>query len=89
MEASRFDVFLSHHSADKADVEGIAERLRQAGIEPWLDRWQYRQYRQYGQYSGQAASACAQWICADSAPLASSWLNSASRRLATSMVSQI
>ena len=35
----RFDVFLSHNSRDKAIVERIAERLKRAGIEPWLDVW--------------------------------------------------
>jgi WD40 repeat protein len=34
-----FDVFLSHHSADKPAVEELARRLAQEGIEPWLDKW--------------------------------------------------
>jgi energy-coupling factor transporter ATP-binding protein EcfA2 len=34
-----FDVFLSHNNADGAVVECIAERLRGAGLRPWLDRW--------------------------------------------------
>ncbi|MDA0159823.1 TIR domain-containing protein [Solirubrobacter ginsenosidimutans] len=34
-----FDVFLSHNSRDKDTVERIAERLRSAGVNPWLDRW--------------------------------------------------
>jgi WD40 repeat protein len=36
---SRFDVFLSYNSRDRAVVEQIAQRLRHAGLEPWLDRW--------------------------------------------------
>jgi TIR domain len=32
-----FDVFLCHNSADKAQVQEIAERLRGAGVVPWLD----------------------------------------------------
>jgi WD40 repeat protein len=36
---ARFDVFLSHSSQDKDTVERIAERLRRAGVEPWLDKW--------------------------------------------------
>lgn len=36
----RFDVFLSHSSRDKPLVERIAERLKQARLEPWLDSWQ-------------------------------------------------
>ena len=36
---SRVDVFLSHSSADTAAVETVAERLRAAGVEPFLDIW--------------------------------------------------
>ena len=32
-------MFLSYNSADRAAVTRIAERLRQANIEPWLDHW--------------------------------------------------
>jgi hypothetical protein len=35
----RFHVFLSHCSTDKPAVEEIAGRLKGAGIEPWLDKW--------------------------------------------------
>ena len=34
-----YDVFLSHASADKPAVEALARRLREDGIEPFLDRW--------------------------------------------------
>src|SRR4051794_7487335 len=34
-----FDVFLSHNGRDKPVVERIALRLRDAGVEPWLDVW--------------------------------------------------
>lgn len=37
--ATRFDVFLSHNSKDKKDVERIAEKLKRVGLEPWLDKW--------------------------------------------------
>src|SRR4051812_35361377 len=36
---SRFDVFLSHNSRDKVFVREIAGKLRQAGLEPFLDDW--------------------------------------------------
>ncbi|HEY3184297.1 MAG TPA: TIR domain-containing protein [Gaiellaceae bacterium] len=36
---SQFDVFLSHNSRDKAIVTRLAEKLKRAGIEPWLDAW--------------------------------------------------
>ena len=39
LAAERFDVFLSYNSRDRASVERIAERLKRAGLEPWLDRW--------------------------------------------------
>lgn len=35
----RYDVFLSHNSRDKPAVERIAELLKRAGLEPWLDKW--------------------------------------------------
>ena len=37
--AARYDVFLSHNSADKPAVEEVAHRLIQAGLQPWLDTW--------------------------------------------------
>ena len=33
-----YDVFLSHSSADKPAVETLALKLREAGIEPFLDK---------------------------------------------------
>ncbi|MCA1701997.1 MAG: TIR domain-containing protein [Actinobacteria bacterium] len=39
MAPRRFDVFISYNRADEAAVVGIAERLRQERLEPWLDRW--------------------------------------------------
>lgn len=35
----RYDVFLSHNSQDKPAVEELAQRLRSAGIRPFLDKW--------------------------------------------------
>jgi len=37
--APRFDVFLSHSSADKPAVEHLGHKLREVGIEPFLDKW--------------------------------------------------
>jgi WD40 repeat protein len=34
-----YDVFLSHASADKPDVERLAHKLKAAGITPFLDIW--------------------------------------------------
>ena len=36
---AHFDVFLSHNSKDKPAVEQIARKLRNRGIEPFLDTW--------------------------------------------------
>ena len=36
---SKFDIFLSHNSADKPLVECIAQKLQAAGKAPWLDEW--------------------------------------------------
>jgi small GTP-binding protein len=35
----RYDVFLSHSSADKPVVRELAERLRAAGLRVWFDEW--------------------------------------------------
>ncbi len=35
----RWDVFISHASRDKARVRPLAEALRAAGLEVWLDEW--------------------------------------------------
>jgi len=35
----QYDVFLSHHSADKPAVEVLARRLRKDGIRVFLDKW--------------------------------------------------
>ena len=35
--SQRFDVFLSYNSRDRASVERIAQRLKRAGLEPWVD----------------------------------------------------
>ncbi|MDT4897821.1 MAG: hypothetical protein QOH25_2898 [Acidobacteriota bacterium] len=34
-----FSVFLSHNSREKPVVERIAEKLKRAELEPWLDKW--------------------------------------------------
>jgi len=39
IETRDYDVFLSYHSKDRAQVEAIAERLKEQGILPWLDQW--------------------------------------------------
>ena len=36
---SRYDLFLSYNSADHGVVEDVARKLRDEGLEPFLDRW--------------------------------------------------
>ena len=38
----RYDVFLSHSSADKTVVRELAEQLRAAGLRVWFDAWNIR-----------------------------------------------
>jgi WD40 repeat protein len=38
-QQGRYDVFLSHNSKDKKEVEAIAKSLMSKGIRPWLDKW--------------------------------------------------
>ena len=37
--SKQYDVFLSHNSADQAEVEALATKLREAGLDPFLDKW--------------------------------------------------
>ncbi|HXK04932.1 MAG TPA: TIR domain-containing protein [Verrucomicrobiae bacterium] len=39
MGNQRCQVFLSYNRADETAVEAIASKLRAAGVEPWLDKW--------------------------------------------------
>jgi hypothetical protein len=34
-----YDIFLSYNSADHGVVEDVARKLRNEGLEPFLDRW--------------------------------------------------
>lgn len=38
-EEFQYDVFLSHNGADKLAVEYLAQKLCEAGLEPFLDKW--------------------------------------------------
>lgn len=42
IRSDEFDVFLCHNSADKAEVQRVADQLRELGLKPWLDREQLR-----------------------------------------------
>jgi len=42
IQAGDFDVFLCHNSKDKAAVKAIGEHLKERGILPWLDEWEFR-----------------------------------------------
>jgi len=39
MTTKHYDVFLSHHSAEKPAVEWLACKLEETGICPFLDQW--------------------------------------------------
>ncbi|HEV7503372.1 MAG TPA: TIR domain-containing protein [Thermoanaerobaculia bacterium] len=38
--ANRYDVFLSHSSADQPAVEKLAHKLRKLGLKPFFDKWE-------------------------------------------------
>ena len=42
MATNDFDVFLCHNSEDKPNIRRIAEKLRQEGLNPWLDEERIR-----------------------------------------------
>jgi TIR domain len=52
------DVFLSHNSDDKPAVEALAIRLRAAGMEPWLDKWNLIPGNPWQEEIEQALDAC-------------------------------
>src|SRR5262245_46760946 len=63
-----FDVFLSHNSRDKPEVENIAYKLRAAALKPWLDKEQLvpGERWQSGLARGlRASSTCAVFIGKD------------------------
>jgi hypothetical protein len=35
----KYDVFISYSSRDRAMAEELANRLREAGLRPFFDRW--------------------------------------------------
>jgi hypothetical protein len=39
---NQFDVFLCHNSKDKSEVKQIGQQLKQQGLKPWLDEWEFR-----------------------------------------------
>jgi len=39
MPSKTYDVFLSHNSADKPAVGALAHKLKEAGLQPWFDKW--------------------------------------------------
>ena len=38
MSNQRHDVFLSHNSLDKEEVQTVADHLEKQGLQTWLDR---------------------------------------------------
>ena len=38
----QFDVFLCHNSNDKMEIKRIGEQLKQQGLKPWSDEWEFR-----------------------------------------------
>lgn len=62
---SRFDVFLSHNGRDKPQILDVANQLRRAGLEPWLDAWYCRpgiDFQRDLARGLEASSACAVFI---------------------------
>ncbi|MSR59930.1 MAG: TIR domain-containing protein [Planctomycetaceae bacterium] len=39
MPHAEFDIFLSHNSTDKPEVVKLATKLKELGLNPWLDAW--------------------------------------------------
>lgn len=70
-----YDVFLSHNSADKPRVRGLAERLRAAGLRVWLDEWVIRpEDDNYLAIERGLEAARVQVLCLSPAALGSEWV---------------
>jgi hypothetical protein len=54
-----FDIYLSHNSADKPAVEVIARKLKDARVEPWLDKWNLVPGGNFQSASADALRSCA------------------------------
>jgi hypothetical protein len=57
-DESSYDVFLSYNSADYGVVEDVARKLRDAGLEPFLDRWDLAPGMRWRPKLEQTLSAC-------------------------------
>ena len=55
----KYDVFLSHNSADKPAVEELARWLVKAGLQPWLDIWNLIPGEPWQEAIEQALDKCA------------------------------
>src|SRR5437016_2718356 len=56
--SDRFDVFVSYHWRDRAQVERIAHALRAAGVRPFVDRWYLTPGRPWPSALESAISSC-------------------------------
>jgi hypothetical protein len=55
---SSYDVFLSYNSADHRVVEDVARKLRDKGLEPFLDRWYLAPGRRWRSKLEESLSSC-------------------------------
>lgn len=61
----RYDVFLSHNSVDKLLVEVIALQLKDAGLQPFLDKWHLaagRPWQEELEVALESSATCAVFI---------------------------
>jgi len=73
-----YDVFLSHASSDKAVVEGLARRLTEVGLRPFLDKWHLvpgLPWQEALEEALHSSRTCAVFIGRDLGP----WLNEETR----------
>jgi hypothetical protein len=68
MSSETFDVFLSHNSNDKGEVEKLAVRLRGDGVRVWLDKWNLvpgEHWQEKIEQALAASSSCAVFVGGD------------------------
>jgi len=70
-----YDVFLSHNRQDKPRVRALAERLKEAGLQVWLDDWVIRPGDDiYLAIERGLEAARVQVLCLSPAALGSDWV---------------
>jgi len=88
MRYMKYDIFLSHNSADKPAIEELARRLVKEGIQPWLDKWNLIPGKPWQEAIEEALEHCATCAVFVGASGAGPWQNEEMRAAIDRRVSE-